>query len=136
MRMSYEAVVEYASMIKGVLKEFTDLDAWKKSHEVVLLTYKATKQFPKEELFGIVNQMRRAAVSAESNIAEGFGRNTAKDKQHFFAIAKGSLLELQSQSITSRDLEYITEEEYLKMREALLHAIRLCAGLVRSTNAH
>ena len=122
-------------MTNGLIKEFTDLDAWKKSHEVVLLTYKATRHFPKEELFGIVNQMRRAAISAESNIAEGFGRNTAKDKQHFFAIAKGSLLELQSQSITSRDLEYITEEEYQKMRIALLHAIRLCAGLVRSTNA-
>jgi four helix bundle protein len=74
-------------------------------------------------------------VSAESNIAEGFGRNTLKDKQHFFGIAKGSLLELQSQSMTAKDLEYITEEEFLKMKEVLLNAIRLCAGLVRSTNA-
>lgn len=125
---------DIVSMIECLIREFTDLDAWKKSHEVVLLTYKATKHFPKEELFGIVNQMRRAAISAESNIAEGFGRNTAKDKRHFFGIAKGSLLELQSQSITSRDLEYITEEEYREMKTALIHAIRLCAGLVRSTN--
>ena len=117
------------------IREFTDLHAWKKAHEVVLLTYRLTKQFPRDELFGLTNQMRRAGVSAESNIAEGFGRNTSKDKQHFFGIAKGSLLELQSQSITARDLEYLTEEEFQEIRETLLNAIRLCAGLVRSTNA-
>lgn len=117
------------------IREFTDLNAWKKAHEVVLLTYRLTKTFPKDEMFGLTNQMRRAAVSAESNIAEGFGRNTPKDKQHFFGIAKGSLLELQSQSITARDLEYITEEEFQAMRDLLLNAIRLCAGLVRSTVA-
>lgn len=117
------------------IREFTDLNAWKKAHEVVLLTYRLTKAFPNDEMFGLTNQMRRAAVSAESNIAEGFGRNTSKDKQHFFGIAKGSLLELQSQSIIARDLEYITEEEFQAMRDLLLNAIRLCAGLVRSTNA-
>lgn len=122
-------------MCADTIHEFTDLNAWKKAHEVVLLTYRLTKAFPKDEMFGLTNQMRRAAVSAESNIAEGFGRNTSKDKQHFFGIAKGSLLELQSQSITARDLEYITEEEFQKIREMLLNAIRLCAGLVRSTNA-
>jgi four helix bundle protein len=122
-------------MSESTIREFTDLEAWKRSHVVVLFTYKLTKKFPREEMFGLTNQMRRAAVSAESNIAEGFGRNTPKDKQHFFGIAKGSLLELQSQFITARDLGYITEEEYRDMRTALLHAIRLCAGLVRSTNA-
>ena len=92
------------------IREFTDLNAWQKAHKVVLLTYRATKYFPKDEMFDLTNQMRRASISAESNIAEGFGRNTQKDKQHFFGIAKGSLLELQSQSITARDLEYLTEE--------------------------
>jgi S23 ribosomal protein. len=117
------------------IKSFTDLHAWKKSHSVVLLTYKITRSFPKEELFALTNQMRRASVSAESNIAEGFGRNTLKDKQHFFCIAKGSLLELQSQSITAKDLGFMKIDDFNKMEEELRHAIRLTAGLIRSANS-
>ncbi len=96
------------SMGEEKIREFSDLDAWKKSHEAVLYIYKITKKFPKNEIFGFTNQMRRAGISAESNIAEGFRRNTAKDKQHFFAISKGSLIELQSQAITAPDLLYIS----------------------------
>ena len=117
------------------VRGFYDLDAWKKMHEVVIGVYMVTKEFPKEEQFGLVSQMRRAAVSAESNIAEGFGRNTAKDKQHFYAVAKGSMLELQSQLMTSRDLQYITKERQETLHEQLLHAIRLTAGLIRSAGS-
>ncbi len=124
------------SMRDTKIREFSDLDAWKKAHEVVLFIYRITKTFPRDELFGLTNQMRRAAISAESNIAEGFGRNTAKDKQHFFAISKGSLLELQSQSITARDLEYLPRDEWAQLRMILLDATRLCAGLVRSAQDH
>lgn len=103
-----------------------------KSHSVVLAVYKATKLFPKEELFGLTNQMRRAAISAESNIAEGFGRNTAKDKCHFFAITKGSLLEIQSQMITACDLGYLDAEVFAQIHTEIVHAIRLTSGLIRS----
>lgn len=116
--------------------EFFNLEAWQKTHEVVLLTYKSTKNFPKDEQFCLVSQMRRAAISAESNIAEGFGRNTKKDKQHFYAITKGSLLELQSQFMTARDLDYITESSFKEVQATLLSAIRLTAGLVRSAVAY
>ena len=120
------------SMNNGaVIREFSDLHAWKKAHEVVLETYKLTRKFPKDELFGIINQMRRAAISAESNIAEGFGRNSTKDKQQFYAIPKGSLLELQSQAITAMDLGYCSEKEYNSLREKILHAVRLISGLIR-----
>jgi four helix bundle protein len=76
---------------------YTDLDVWKASRELAGWVYALTKEFPKEELFGIVNQIRRCAVSIPSYITEGCGRNTAKDSLQFFFIARGSLYELETQ---------------------------------------
>ncbi|MFZ6015063.1 MAG: four helix bundle protein [Patescibacteria group bacterium] len=89
------------------IKNFTDLYAWRSGHEIVLSIYKLTKNYPKEELFGLTNQMRRSAVSITSNIAEGFSRKTSKDKSHFYIMARGSVTELQNQLIISKDIGYI-----------------------------
>ncbi|MDD5626597.1 MAG: four helix bundle protein [Patescibacteria group bacterium] len=78
------------------IKSFTDLDAWKEGHKLVLMVYEITKKFPKEEMFGLVSQMRRCVVSITSNIAEGFSRQTYKDKICFYSRAQGSVTELQN----------------------------------------
>jgi four helix bundle protein len=117
------------------IRTFKDLDAWKHGHEAVLLVYKITKNFPHDEQFGLTTQMRRAAVSVTSNIAEGFGRHTAKDKTQFYAIAKGSVLELQSQLQVAKDLSYITTETCKSIDEALERTARLIFGLIRSASS-
>jgi four helix bundle protein len=91
--LKYEAGI----MKNGKIRSFTDLDAWKKGHELVLMVYKITKSFPNEEVFGLTIQMRRSAVSSTSNIAEGFSRHTHKEKIQFYSIALGSVTELQNQ---------------------------------------
>ena len=89
-----------------------DLRVWQQSIDLVSSVYLMTKSFPKDELFGLVSQMRRAAVSVPSNIAEGFARGTDKEKIHFLRISSGSMSELETQLVLSKELEYISEEEY------------------------
>ena len=94
------------------IKSFTDLIAWQKAHRFVLKIYKITQRFPKEEKYGLSDQMRRAAVSITSNIAEGFYKRTSTDKSHFYLISLGSLAELQNQLLISKDLTYITKDVF------------------------
>jgi len=75
------------------IKSFIDLNAYKEAHKLVLMIYQVTKEFPKEERYGLIDQMRRAAVSITSNIAEGFSRKTIKDKYQFYTLAQSSLIE-------------------------------------------
>lgn len=96
---------------------FEKLIAWQKARELALEIYKITKLFPKDELFGITSQMRRCSVSVASNLAEGSGRNSMKDKARFTEIAYGSALELLNQLILSFDFEYIEEQKYIEIRE-------------------
>ena len=91
---------------------FTDLNTWKEGHKLVLTIYQITKKLPKDELFGLTSQMRRAAVSITSNIAEGFSRQSFKEKAQFYSMAQGSLTELQNQLLVSKDIGYFTAEEY------------------------
>lgn len=114
------------------IRNFTDLNAWQKSREVTLLIYKITKNFPADEKFALTNQMRRASISVISNIAEGFGRGTAKDKAHFYASAKGSLLEVQSQAIIAEDLGYLESSARKILDEKILSAAKLISGLINS----
>lgn len=118
---------------KNKIKSFTDLDAWKEGHKLVLMIYELTKKFPKEEIFGLVIQIRRAVVSITSNIAEGFSRQSYKDKLHFYVIALGSLTETQNQLLIARDLKYYTPEEFDKVAQQTIKVSKILNGLIRSS---
>jgi len=113
-------------------KSFKDLIVWQKSYELVLEIYKITGRFPKSEIYGLSQQMRRAAVSIPSNIAEGYGRKHKTEYNQFLSIAYGSLLELETQFLLAMDLNYISKnqtiEKLLKkvgsMLYRMLHPIR------------
>jgi len=86
---------------------FTDLDVWKRAHQVTLAVYKATQSFPREERYGLTSQIRKAAYSIPANVAEGFGRRAPRDKAHFYTVSKGSLEELRYFLILAKDLGYM-----------------------------
>ena len=91
---------------------FKDIIAWQKAYEFVLLTYRVTKKFPDFEKYGLSSQFQRAAVSIVANIAEGYKKLSKADKLRFLNIAQGSLEECRCYILLSKDLEYISEEEF------------------------
>ncbi len=113
------------------IKKFTDLRAWQEGHRLVLLVYQATKIFPTEERYGLTSQMRRCAVSITSNITEGFGRLSLKEKKRFYDIALGSVLELQNQLFIARDIGYISKDHCTSLisQSQLIH--KITNGLMR-----
>jgi four helix bundle protein len=94
------------------MKDFRDLKIWDRSHRFTLAVYRLTRQFPKEETYGLTSQMRRSASSIATNIAEGCGRNTDADFSRFLVISMGSASELEYQLILAHDLEYLSLDEY------------------------
>lgn len=98
------------------LYSFERLEVWKEAIQLAVKTYKTTDLYPSEEKFGLTSQMRRCSVSISSNIAEGTARLTNKDKAHFMTIAYGSTLELLNQAILSKELNFISEENYKNIR--------------------
>ena len=90
---------------------YRDLRVWQCSMKLVVSVYTITQCFPKQELYGLISQLRRAAVSVPSNIAEGKGRLTDRDRAHFFSQARGSLLELETQILIAQELQYISSED-------------------------
>jgi len=115
------------------IKSFKDLYAWQKGHILVVEIYNVTKSFPKEEQFGLTNQLRRCAVSITSNIAEGFSRKTYKDKSQFYAIALGSVTELQNQIQIAYDVSYISRAEYEKLDSTTTEIHKIINGLLKSS---
>ena len=116
----------------GKIKDFTDLITWQKAHELVLMIYKITDAFPQKEMYALTSQMRRAAVSITSNIAEGFSRHTEKEKIQFYYIALGSLTELQNQIIISKDVAYINNAHFDSLLIVIVNVQKLINGLLRS----
>ncbi len=114
------------------MNSFEQLDAWQQAHQLVLMIYKVTAQFPTAERFGITSQLRRATCSVTSNIAEGFGRYHFKDKQRFYYHARGSLREIQSIILIARDLHYLSESSALSIEELIIRTNQLINGLIRS----
>lgn len=111
---------------------FEKLNVWKKSRELTAFIYKLTKSFPDEEKFGLTSQMRRCTISIASNIAEGTGRHSNKDKARFTEIAYGSALELLNQTILSADLKLIPNKECDTIREKLSEILAMLDGLYKS----
>lgn len=111
---------------------FRNLIAWQKAYAFALEIYKATKGFPKDELYGLTSQIRRAAVSISANIAEGYERQHRKEYIQFLTIAKGSLGEVETYLMFARNLGYIRENEYAMLEEMRRETGRLLRGLIKS----
>lgn len=108
--------------------EYTNLDVWVESRKLTNSIYDSTKNYPKEKIFGLTNQIRRAAVY--SNIAEGCGRNTAKATIQFLFIARGSLYELKTQLYLSYDQRYINEKEFTELLNQTILCKKLLNGFI------
>ena len=108
------------------------LDVWKRSLELVTKIYKVTALFPDEEKFGLVSQMRRAAVSIPSNIAEGAGRSSGKQFGYFLDIAQGSISELETQILISQNLKFLSSSQVKSLLHELGEISRMVFGLKRS----
>ena len=111
---------------------YRGLEVYKKSHKLVIIIYEITKSFPKEEIFGLISQIRRASVSIPANIVEGYGRNSKKDKVHFFFIARGSLNELEYYLDLSFELGYVQKEKYEELKNLRDEVGRLLNGFINS----
>jgi four helix bundle protein len=114
------------------IKSHRDLIAWQRAMELVVMVYKVTKTFPKEELYGLTNQTRRAAVSIPANIAEGQGRRQKGEFRQFLSNARGSLLELDTHCEIALRLGYLSSEEHLLINDHIQEVGRLVNGLLRS----
>jgi four helix bundle protein len=114
------------------MKTHKDLVAWQKSIDLVTEIYAITKDFPKEEVYGITSQIRRSAVSIPSNIAEGAGRRSQKELIQFLYIALGSLSELETQIIISSNLSFITDEQKASLDEQISTLLRIITSLIKS----
>ena len=115
------------------IRSFTDLRVWRKGHGLVLEIYSVTNDFPREELFGLTGQLRRASVSFTSNIAEGFSRKSYKDKIKFYFIALGSLTEVQNQLLVARDLGYISVSEFNLLANRTVDLSKMTNGIIKKS---
>ena len=114
------------------IQSYKDLIVWQKAMELVKEVYLVTKQFPKEEIYGLTNQLRRAAVSVPSNIAEGQARQGTAEFRNFLSIARGSLAEVETQLLIAQNLNYLSDSELKAI--LLIHAEvgKMLNGLLRS----
>ena len=112
------------------MSTYKELIVWKKSYSLVLLIYKITKKFPKDESYGLTSQIRRASISLPSNIAEGSKRGTRKDFCQFLRVAQGSGAELETQLLLAQDLNYIGNKEYSETNLLLNEIMKMLTGLI------
>jgi len=111
---------------------FKSLLVWQKSYALTIKIYKVTEKFPKSEIYGLVSQMRRAAISVPANIAEGYERQYNKEYIQFLTVARGSLGELETYLFLAKDLKYITRGTFEELEQSRKEVIRLLQGLIRS----
>jgi four helix bundle protein len=115
-----------------MLKSFKELTVWQKAYQLCLTIYRITKGYPKEEIYGLTSQMRRAALSVPCNIAEGYGRKTTPDYLKSLYIAYGSVCELETQILLSVDLEYIRGQGIATLQDNIDEVERMLKALIKS----
>ena len=113
------------------MRDFRELLVWQKAHALTLDVYRATKSFPREELYGLTRQIRRAAVSIGANIAEGAGKNSRAEFGRFLQIASGSASELEYHLLLSCDLEYLASEKCLSLSKQVVETKKMLAGFTQ-----
>ena len=112
------------------MKDFHTLTIWQLSHQFTLEIYRVTAQYPKDELFALVSQMRRSSSSIPTNIAEGCGRGTDADFAHFLQIALGSASEIEYQILLSADLNYISREEAAALTKDIIEIKKMLVSFI------
>ena len=118
-------------MEHGKIKNFRDLEIWQLAMEIIVTIYELTKRYPREELFGLVSQMRRASLSIASNIAEGFNRFHNKEYRQFLYVALGSCAELETQIEVCFLLNYVSQQNKDTLLEKLDHESRMINNLIK-----
>src|SRR5690606_7428021 len=113
-------------------KNFTDVVAWQIAYKLAIAVYKVTADFPKQEQYGLTSQLRRAAVSVSSKIAEGFGRTVSKEKDQFYAIGRGSLTEVQNLILVAKGVGYLKEARYHQLEDLCTESIKVLSGLQKA----
>ena len=113
------------------MKDFKDLKVWVKAHEVTLAIYQRTRNFPREEIYGLTSQMRRAAASVPANIAEGCGRRSDAELHRFLQIARGSASELEYHLLLARDLHFMSDAEFKRIETNVVEVQRMLTSLVQ-----
>ena len=115
---------------------FENIIAWQKAHQFVLTVYRITKSFPVEEVYGLTSQFRRAAVSIEANIAEGYKKLSKADKLRFMNISQGSIEECRDYILLSRDLQYISDNDFTELHNMLEETSKMlylyCNGIINN----
>jgi four helix bundle protein len=114
------------------MRNYRDLEVWKISHKLTLALYEASRKFPKEEMFGLTSQLRRAAISIGANLAEGCGRRTTPEFARFIRIAMGSASELDYHLLLCRDFEFVSKEFYEQSFKELTRIRKMLSALLTS----
>jgi four helix bundle protein len=120
---------------EAFVRNYRELEVWEKSHKLTLELYRLSRVFPREEIYGLTSQLRRAAVSIGANLAEGCGRRTSAELARFVRIAMGSASELDYHLLLCRDFELITDEQYQRTSRELIRIRKMLSGLLASVEA-
>ena len=115
------------------MRDFRRLQVWEKSHRLTLRIYELTSQFPREEIYGLTSQIRRACTSIPTNIAEGCGRETPADFARFLQIAMGSASETEYLIFLTRDLKYINANQYVELTDIIISVKKMLISLLRNS---
>lgn len=113
------------------MEDFKDLKVWHKAHELTVMIYQRTRSFPKDELYGLTSQIRRASGSIGANIAEGCGRRSDPEMRRFIQIARGSASELEQHLLLARDLQFLAQGESTELLSRIMEIQRMLAGLAQ-----
>jgi four helix bundle protein len=113
--------------------DFKELRVWQEARKLRAAVYRITQSFPKEEAYGLISQMRRAAVSVTANLAEGYGRFSYQENVQFCRQSRASIYELRDHFTTALDAAYVSNEQYRELEDQAMHVVRLANGYIRST---